>query len=166
MAEDFFYTGEIRLLQSGKPFFDELVRLIDDTTGEIHFQTYIFEKDNTGLYVGAALLRAASRGVKIYLLLDAYGSGKLPKEFTEELKAAGIEIKFYGPIVNHGRFHIGRRLHRKVIVFNRKTAIVTGINISDNYNAVENKEPWLDFAVIVQGGYCAKSSFRLPAEVV
>jgi cardiolipin synthase A/B len=144
-------TGDIQLLQSGSSFFDALIKSIDSAIEEIHFQTYIFEKDETGLQVAAALLRAASRGVKIYLLLDAYGSGRLPKDFIRELRTAGIQLKFYGPIFARGSFHIGRRLHRKVIVFDKKTAIVTGINISDNYNKTNRLTPWLDFAVIVEG---------------
>jgi cardiolipin synthase A/B len=144
-------STDIELLQSGNSFFDTLIRLIDETKEEIHLQTYIFEKDDTGMLVSAALLRAVSRGVKAYLLLDAYGSGKLEKDFVNELRAAGIWLKFYGPIFAQGRFHVGRRLHRKVAVFDRKKAIVGGINISNNYNEVMGKKPWLDFAVVVKG---------------
>src|SRR5207245_686118 len=52
--------------------------------------------------------------------------------------------------------HLGRRLHRKVIVIDRKTAIVTGLNISNNYNDIRTKKSWLDFAIIVEGAIVAK----------
>ena len=156
MAEESPFSQHIQLLQSGKGFFDTLEKFIHSSSEEIYFQTYIFEKDDTGLQIATALLEAAARGVKIFLLLDAYGSGKLDKKFVDELRAAGIGIKFYGPIFGKGRFHIGRRLHRKVIVFDKTKAIVTGINISDNYNEVEGKKPWLDFGVIVDGNVAYK----------
>jgi cardiolipin synthase len=139
------------LLQSGNAFFNTLIKLIDEAKEEIHFQTYIFEKDETGLDVAAALLKAAAKGVKVFLLLDAYGSGRLPKELISELRSAGIQLKFYGPILAHGSFHLARRLHRKVVVFDGATAIVGGINISNHYNEINGRKAWLDFAVIVRG---------------
>src|SRR5262245_30627025 len=123
-------SGEkIKLLSSGSIFFEELERQIDAASEEIHFQVYIFEDDETGKGIADALLRAALRGVKIYLLVDAFGSALFPKSRLEEFARAGIQVKFFGPILRGGRFHIGRRLHRKVIVFDRKLAIVAGLNI-------------------------------------
>jgi cardiolipin synthase A/B len=53
-------------------------------------------------------------------------------------------------LYSRGRFHIGRRLHRKVIVIDGMTSMVGGMNISDHYNS--NKEnAWLDFAVLMEG---------------
>jgi cardiolipin synthase len=144
-------SQNIVLLQSGNLFFETLVKLIDEAQKEIHLQTYIFEKDETGLLISTALLKAAARGVNIFLLLDAYGSGKLPADFVAELRQSGIQLKFYGPIFARGSFHIGRRLHRKVIVFDGNKGIVGGINISNHYNNVNEKKPWLDFAVIIEG---------------
>jgi cardiolipin synthase len=37
------------------------------------------------------------------------------------------------------------------MVFDRKIAIVAGLNISDNYNDTEDKKAWLDFAVVMDG---------------
>ena len=102
------------------------------------------------------MLKAAVRGVKVYLLIDAFGSANLPEEITTQLKDAGAEVKRYGPFYKSGAFHFGRRLHRKVIVFDRKLAIVAGLNISNNYNELGNKKSWLDFAVIVEGNIVSK----------
>ena len=150
-------TGEnIKLLSSGQPFFDALEKLIDEAREEIHFQVYIFEPDETGSRIANALLRATLRGVKIFLLIDAFGSANFPAEMQKQLEQAGAEIKRYGPLLKSGKFHIGRRLHRKVIVFDRKLAIVAGLNISNNYNDVKDKKAWLDFAVILDGNAVSK----------
>jgi len=150
-------SGEkITLLTSGTPFFDALEKLIDDTKEEIHFQVYIFEMDETGTRVANAFLRAALRGVKIFLLIDSFGSGNFPEEIQLQLQKAGVEIKRYGPLIKGGRFHIARRLHRKVMVFDRKIAVVAGLNISNNYNDVGKKKAWLDFAAMVEGNVVDK----------
>jgi cardiolipin synthase len=152
LVEETLSSGEnVKLYTAGPVFFDTLERLIDEAKEEIHFQVYIFEADKTGTQIGNALLRAALRAVKIFLLIDAFGSANLPGEITDQLIRAGAEVKRYGPFFNRGRFHFGRRLHRKVMVFDRKIAIVAGLNISDNYNDTEDKKAWLDFAVIMDG---------------
>lgn len=46
---------------------------------------------------------------------------------------------------------IGRRLHHKVVVADGKTALIGGINIADKYHGTKTEEPWLDFAVQVEG---------------
>ena len=150
--EETLSTGEkITLLSSGNIFFDELESRIDESRTEIHFQVYIFLADETGSRIANALLRAALRGVKIFLLMDAFGSSDFPDEMQHQLQKAGVEIRRYGPLVRDGRFHIARRLHRKVMIFDRKTAIVSGLNISDNYSDRGGSKAWLDFGVLLGG---------------
>jgi cardiolipin synthase len=157
LIEETLPSGEnVKLYSSGPAFFNALEQLIDKAKEEIHFQVYIFESDKTGTQIGNALLRACLRGVKIFLLIDAFGSSNLPDEITDQLKKSGAVVKRYGPFYYEGRFHFGRRLHRKVIVFDRKIAIVAGLNISDNYNDIEDKKAWLDFAVVMNGNAVIK----------
>ena len=64
---------------------------------EIHLQTYILAQDETGQRIANALIQASSvRGVKVYLLVDAYGSQNLSGAFIQNLKQAGIQFQKYG----------------------------------------------------------------------
>ncbi len=143
------HTDSFKLVHSGAEYFNTLEALIDAAVYEIHFQTYIFLNDETGRSVAKALLRAAHRGVKIYLLLDAYGSGDLSKTLVSDLRGAGIEVRFFGKLFSGLSLHIGRRLHRKIVLVDGKDALIGGINISNHYNKVKGKMPWLDFAVLL-----------------
>ena len=141
----------IEWVQSGKEYYDNLVEIINSASEEIHLQTYIFNDDKTGKKIGDALISAANRGVKIYILIDAYGSQGMSAAFQKTLENAGINIKRYGEIFSSGRFHISRRLHRKVLVVDSSISVVGGINISDHYAGTSKMPAWLDFAVIVKG---------------
>ncbi len=145
------FNNSAQLLRSGHEFFDALENLVDSAVHDIHFQTYIFEEDETGERIARALIRAANRGVKIFLLLDAYGSANLSDSFLNRIKNAGIEFRLFGKLFRNGTFHIGRRLHRKVVVADEFTSIVSGINISNNYNNLPGSTTWLDFGVLVKG---------------
>ena len=143
--------NKVRWIQSGSGYFKELTELINSAESEIHIQTYIFSSDHTGLQIAEALIGAARRGVNIFLLIDAYGSKQLTSTIEEQMTAAGIQIFRYGKFYSQGRLHISRRLHRKIIVIDGKSAIVGGMNISDHYNDISHQPAWLDFAVILEG---------------
>jgi cardiolipin synthase len=84
-------------------------------------------------------------------MVDAYGSQNLTAAFIERLESAGIEFRWFGRLYSRGRFHLGRRLHRKVIVIDASVSVVGGINIADHYNDMHGQKAWLDFAVIITG---------------
>lgn len=145
------FNNTARLLKSGNEYYDALEELLDSAVHNIHFQTYIFEADETGERIIRALIRASNRGVKIFLLLDAYGSGNFSEDFVRRIKESGIEFRLFGRIFKDGKFHIGRRLHRKVVVADEFASIVSGINISNHYNNLNGHAAWLDFGVLVKG---------------
>lgn len=147
----FRYNNQLELLQSGNSFFEKLSELIKNATTEIHFQLYIFEPDKTGKIIQDLLIEAAKRGVKIYVVLDAYGSKNLNETWQKNFENAGIEIYFYSPIKFGNYLHMGMRLHHKIICVDGQFALVGGINISNNYSAYSLQTPWLDFALLSQG---------------
>lgn len=145
--------NKVHLLRGGKLFFDQMEALIDQAQHEIHFHTYIFATDQTGLQISHALLRAAQRKVKIYMVLDAYGSLELmrQKDWAAQWKEAGIEIKWFGKFFTGENINFGRRLHQKIFIVDGRDTIVCGLNIADRYNNIENHPAWLDFGLHVTG---------------
>ncbi len=143
--------NKVRLVHGGKDFFDTIVQLIDDARSMIQLQTYIFDGDETGRMVSAALLRAAARKVQVYILLDGYASQHLSRHLIEEWKAAGIRFRWFWPLFKSRRFYLGRRLHHKVIVVDAAKGMAGGVNISDRYNDIGGQKAWLDRALLVEG---------------
>jgi cardiolipin synthase len=139
------------LVRGGKPYFDCLLQLIDQSTQYFHLQTYIFDEDETGLLVASHLKQAAWRGVKVMVLVDGYASQHLSKTFVSDLRQAGVRFRFFEPIFKRNHFYFGRRLHHKVAVADGQQALVGGVNIADKYNDLPGKPSWLDFAVFIEG---------------
>ncbi|WP_205410249.1 phospholipase D-like domain-containing protein [Aquimarina longa] len=121
--------------------------IIENAREEIHLQTYIFENDETGNDIANCLKEAAHRNVKVYILLDAYGSSSLTDNFTKDLQQNGIFFRFFSPLFSFNNFYLGRRMHHKVIVADAKIAMIGGINIANKYRGKESDEPWLDYAI-------------------
>ncbi|MFI5221755.1 MAG: phosphatidylserine/phosphatidylglycerophosphate/cardiolipin synthase family protein [Bacteroidia bacterium] len=151
---NFHHGNSIKLLQSGNEFFDELYELIKSAQKFIHIQLYIFEHDETGQHCIKLLKEAAGRGVKIFIVVDAYGSQNLHQSVISELEGSGIYFKKFSPFHRSIRLRIGRRLHHKIVLMDGKTALIGGINISRRYHGDLKHQPWLDFAARVDGPVC------------
>jgi cardiolipin synthase len=145
---------DIQLVYSGSDYFDVLERLIDESRHSLHLQTYIFETDETGRKVLDALIRAAKRGVDVYLLIDAYGSYPFSKQAAKELSESGIHFRLFSPLNSNESVYFGRRLHHKIIVADKRVALTGGINIANKYRGSDGVAPWLDYAVLTRGAVC------------
>lgn len=145
--------NRLTLLHTGGAYFPALIAAMDGARHEIHLESYIYALDDAGLAVGAALMRAARRGVVTRVLLDGFGARTLAPAFLAELRTAGVELLFYRPERARLRLHRTRlrRMHRKLAVVDACVAFVGGINIIDDLNGRGLTAPRLDYAVRVEG---------------
>ncbi|MBL7792546.1 MAG: hypothetical protein JNK77_09490 [Saprospiraceae bacterium] len=149
------YADEVQLVHSGDDYFKKLKKLIADAQHELHLQTYIFEHDDTGNSIAAELIKAAQRGVKIFVLLDSYGSSSFKNKAPELLKNK-IHLRFFAPLFSYKNIYFGRRLHHKIVVADGAVALIGGINIADKYKGTATEKAWLDYAVLIRGEVCKK----------
>src|SRR6478736_7047325 len=105
---DYFTHNHVRLVRGGKEYFDLLLQVISEAKTTIHFQTYIFDEDETGTPVANALKTAAQRGVQVFLLLDGYASQNLSVEFIKSLTDSGIRFRWFEPLLRSKNFYFGR----------------------------------------------------------
>ena len=153
------------LVYSGEDYFSRLERIILESKFEIHIQTYIFDFDATGQRVIEALKIAASKNVKIHILIDGFGSILFPKDLINELKKEGIDIRIFSPLFSANSLYIGRRLHHKIVIADAKCALIGGINIAEKYHGNDKIAPWLDYAVEINDENIGKSLQELCREI-
>lgn len=147
---------DTRLIRSGDDYFDLLKKLIFSARKRIHLQIYIYEEDQTGIQVAQALMEAAKRGVKVFVVADGYASQNLSEQFIKQLELSGIQFRYFNPLLRSKYFYFGRRMHHKVVVVDGCKALVGGINISNNYNDTVESSAWLDWALYVEGEAASK----------
>lgn len=147
------YTSHnrVKLIRGGRDYFDQAEELINQAVDSIHFQTYIFEADETGTRFADALVRAAFRNVRVYLLLDGYASSSLSDDLIVRLQESGIHFRWFQPFLKGENYYLGRRMHHKVLVVDGLYSLVGGVNISDRYNDMPDQPAWLDWAVRIEG---------------
>jgi len=128
----------VELLPEYNAVFAHIAADIDGAQRFVHVEYFATSRDEETEGIFAALERAASRGVKVRMLMDHLGSRKYPtfKEMQERLTAAGIEhhislpLHFFG--ANYTRIDL--RNHRKIVVIDGKIGYTGSQNlIKRNY---------------------------------
>ncbi len=106
------------------------LRLLD-AHAEILFENYIFVEGVWPERVLRILCDKAVAGVRVYITLDALGSGSFPSRWVTELRAAGAHLHWYHRLQLKGLEKRLRRSHRRVVVVDGQWAAVGGFAISD-----------------------------------
>jgi cardiolipin synthase len=155
---NFTANNNVTLLESGTAFFPALLGAIDAAEQEIHFETYIFANDDTGIAVETALMNAARRGVRVRVVTDWFGTGhKQATRLGAAFAEAGVRYRVFNPWFRRGV----TRTHRKIAVIDRAVAFVGGINTNDDWlcdydPGLRLPAPRWDFAVQVEGPLVAQ----------
>lgn len=125
-----------------------LHRQIGRAQRSLVLQTYIFRDDATGVRLRDALVEAARRGVRVRVLVDAFGSLSLPGDFFNSLVRAGGQWRAFNPL---SLKRLSYRNHRKLLVADRRWAVVGGFNIGDEYTGDGVHSGWCDLGLALEG---------------
>ena len=152
--QTFIAGNSVTLLRNGTEYFPALIAAIEQATRSVYIETYIFADDASGLRVADALMAAAGRGADVRVLVDSFGTKPyLTRTLAQRLRAGGVLLVLYRHDVlpvSWGRTRL-RRLHRKLVVIDSRSAFIGGINIIDDMNTPRHTPPRIDFAVRVEG---------------
>ncbi len=114
-------------LTTGDAFFAAVEKAIRLAKDSIRLEMYIYMAGQPGNTIRDALCDAARRGVTVRILLDAFGSLELPSDYWHSVTGAGGLVRLFNPLTL-GR--IAFRDHRKLLVCDGTSAIISGFNIS------------------------------------
>lgn len=140
-----------QFFDEGPQYYRRYLEMIQTAKTSVYLQTYIFEMDTFGSEVHAALIAAAVRGVKVFVLVDSVGSMLLDTAAEQELRIAGVHFCRFNKIRFKWLGMWGRRLHHKILIRDNHDAMIGGINVVSDSYGMSNIRPQLDFAVFLQG---------------
>ncbi len=116
----------------------------------VHFENYIIRDDATGQRFAAALTERARAHVTVRVLYDALGSRATSRGFWRALRAAGVEVRAFRPLLGSTPAELLQRDHRKLLVVDGVRAIAGGACIGDEWAAV-GRAAWRDTMLAVDG---------------
>ena len=149
--------NRLHLLDAAEPILRSIISDIDRAEKFCHLEFYIWTEGGMADEVGAALLRAAGRGVTCRVLLDAIGSARFLKRshLLEQLKTGGVEVAFALPVSSISVFKVrpDLRLHRKIVVIDDAAAYTGSFNLVDPrfFKQDAGVGEWVDAMVRLEG---------------
>ena len=144
--------NRIKALQNGDEIFPAMLEAIRKARETITFETYIYWSGDVGRKFSDALCERARTGVKVHVLLDWMGSGKIETKYLDDLKSAGAEVERYHPLRWYNITRINNRTHRKLLVVDGKIGFTGGVGIADLWQGnADSKDHWRDSHYQVEG---------------
>jgi len=135
-----------RLLPDADDAFEARLALIRSAERSVDVQYYLIANDGSGRQFLAALVAAASRGVRIRVLVDDLCTSREDALFAALSALPGFEVRLFNPLpARNGGFvkrvalsshqfaRINRRMHNKLLIADGSFAITGGRNIADEY---------------------------------
>ena len=143
------------LITSDVKAYEAMMEEIAKATESIEIATYVFTFDSMTRKMVEALTQKAKEGVKVRLMLDTVGSlgAYLDGREFNALKAAGGEVAFFLPILQRPfQSYINLRNHRKIYLFDQRTLLSGGMNLSNEYMGPDDgTRRWNDLMYRLQG---------------
>jgi cardiolipin synthase len=130
----------------GKEMFASLKNDLQHATNHIHFQFYQVKNDPLGREILEILAGKAKEGVKVRVLLDAWGSRRMGA-LIPLLRESGAHIVFFYP----GIYHYNYRNHRKIVIIDGKIGYCGGYNVGEEYLGKGPLGYWRDAALQIIG---------------
>ena len=137
--------NEITALHNGDQIFPAMLEAIHSARKSITFETYIYWSGDIGQQFSDALCERAREGVKVHVLLDWVGTGRIESKYLESMQAAGVEVERYHPLRWYTLTRINNRTHRKLLVIDGRIGFTGGVGIADQWKGdARSKDEWRD----------------------
>ena len=144
--------NKVEILHNGANTFAAIKEALRGAKRSIHLEYYILEADALGNEIADILCERSRAGVEVRLLYDDVGSWSLPRSYTRRLKAAGVELGKFMPVVFPWlTSKANYRNHRKVIVVDGMVGFTGGLNIADRYIKGTKRGVWRDTHLKITG---------------
>jgi cardiolipin synthase len=136
--------NHFEILVDGTAFFPHMLRAIRAAAHFVLLEMYLFESGVIADRFIATLLEAAERGVRCYLLLDAFGCLRLTRDDRERLAHPNVSVVYFNPLPSSSLLynlyrilwqrmtHGLNRNHRKLLLVDGRLAFSGGAGITDD----------------------------------
>ena len=146
-------SNEVTVLRNGEEKFAVLLDAISKAQHHIHVEYYIFANDTVGGQLADLLLSKVNEGVEVRMIVDGVGSLSLEKGFFNKMRAGGVKIEEFMPVLFPSfTSKINYRDHRKIVIIDGLVGFTGGINVADRYiNNGTDKLYWRDTHLKIEG---------------
>ena len=157
----------LHLLRDGKDAFAARALLARAAERTLDVQYYIWHHDLSSTLLLDEVRAAADRGVRVRMLLDDNGVGKLDETLSALNDHPHVEVRLFNPFVIRKPKHLNylldfarlnRRMHNKSFTADNQATIVGGRNVGDEYFGARDDDLFVDLDALCLGAVVGEVS--------
>lgn len=144
--------NRIDVLRNGDEIFPPMLEAIARAEHTIDFLTFVYWKGEIGREFARRLADRARAGVRVRLLLDAWGARPIEQELIEEMERSHVRVRWFRPLARFKPGQINHRTHRKVLITDEAVGFTGGVGIADQWQGnARNATEWRDTHFRIEG---------------
>jgi cardiolipin synthase A/B len=153
------YTGthidpgnSVQILLNGEGTYPQLWKDLASAQRTITVQMYYSQPGAVADTMAKYLIEKARQKVRVLLLLDAFGSQPLKKEWLQRVKAAGVEVVWLRPLRWYSLQKAAQRSHVRVVVVDGRIGYTGGFGLADYWlGDGHHEDQWRETNVRFEG---------------
>lgn len=121
------------VLSNPKKIYNSMIDDINNSKNYVYLETYIFDDDKIGKRFRDVLIKKLKQGVRVRLLIDAWGSNA-KIDFFKKLIDLGAEVRYFREIRYFIRIFTKNheRNHRKLLIIDDNISYIGSMNITED----------------------------------
>lgn len=144
--------NKVEILLNGDGTYPRLWKDLESAQRTITIQMYYSQPGKVADTMAKYLIDRAKNKVRVLLLLDAFGSQPLKKEWIQNLKDAGVEVVWLRPLRWYTLQKAAQRSHVRVVVVDGKIGYTGGYGLADYWLGDGHQEDqWRETNVRFEG---------------
>ncbi len=137
--------NRLEVLRNGDEIFPAMLEAIDGAEHTIDFLTFVYWKGEIGTRFAERLAGRARAGVRIRLLLDAWGAHPVERDLIDLMEDAGVHVRWFRPLHHLEPSKVNHRTHRKVLIVDEAIGFTGGVGIADEWSGnARDASEWRD----------------------
>jgi cardiolipin synthase len=153
------YTGthidpgnNVQVLLNGDGTYPQLWKDLESAQRTITVQMYYSQPGAVADTMAKYLIEKARQKVRVLLLLDAFGSQPLKRDWLQRVKAAGVEVVWLRPLRWYSLQKAAQRSHVRVVVVDGRIGYTGGFGLADYWlGDGHHEDQWRETNVRFEG---------------
>ena len=144
--------NKVEILLNGDGTYPRLWKDLESAQRTITIQMYYSQPGKVADTLAKYLIDRARNKVRVLLLLDAFGSQPLKKEWIQSLKDAGVEVVWLRPLRWYTLQKAAQRSHVRVVVVDGRVGYTGGFGLADYWlGDGHHEDQWRETNVRFEG---------------
>jgi cardiolipin synthase len=142
----------VEVLRNGDRIFPAIFEAVASARSTIDFLTFVYWQGTIGSELAALLAERAAAGVRVRVILDAFGAYSMDRTLVDRMVAAGAQVEWFRPVNKAKFWEANHRSHRKVLICDEEVAFTGGIGIADEWRGdARGPGEWRDTHFRIRG---------------